>query len=59
MLMRGEGMRIKDIIKTNQPGTYSKLNSKRERELSERDIKELMGHSCYKRGSGGAIKQVR
>lgn len=52
-------MRIKDIIKTNQPGTYGKLNSKKEKELTERDIRELMGHSSYKRGPGGAIKQVR
>lgn len=52
-------MKIKDIIKTNQPGTYSELNSKKGKELTEREIKELMGHSFYKRGHGGAIKQVR
>lgn len=52
-------MRIRDIIKTNQPGAYSKLNYKKEKELTEKDIKELMSHSSYKRGSGGAIKQVR
>lgn len=54
---RGEGMRIKDIIKTNQPGTYSKLRNKKE-ELTEKDIKELMNHSSYRRRSG-AIRQVR
>jgi len=27
--------------------------------LTERDIHELMSHSSYKRGYGGAIRQVR
>ena len=50
-------MRINHIIKTNQPGTYSKLREKKE-ELTEKDIKELMKHSSYRRCSG-AIRQVR
>lgn len=52
-------MRIKDILKINQPRTYSKLERKIEEELTEKDIKILMSHSSYRRGSGGAIKQVR
>lgn len=50
-------MRIKDIIKINQPGDYSKLKSNKE-DLTEKDIKELMNHSSYRRCSG-AIRQVR
>lgn len=56
---RGDYMRIKDILKINQPRTYSKLEREREKELTEKDIKELMKHSSYKRGPGGAIRQVR
>lgn len=56
---RGESMRIKDILKEKQPGTYSKLHSKKEEKLTEKDIKELMSHSAYKRSSSGAIRQVR
>lgn len=52
-------MRIKDILKINQPGTYSKLEREIEEELTEKDIKDLMKHSSYKRGLGGAIRQVR
>lgn len=51
-------MRIKDIIKTNQPKTYSKLKHSDEK-LTEKEIKDLMSHSSYKRCSGGAIRQVR
>lgn len=56
---RGEGVRIKDILKEKQPVTYSKLHSQKEEKLTEKDIKELMDHSAYKRSSSGAIRQVR
>lgn len=56
---RGDYMRIKDILKINQPRTYSKLEREIEQELTEKDIRILMSHSSYRRGSGGAIKQVR
>lgn len=52
-------MRIRDILKINQPRAYSKLERKIKEELTEKDIKVLMSHSSYRRGSGGAIKQVR
>lgn len=53
-------MRIEDSIKEKQPTEYSKLHSMRKEEkLTEKDLKELMSHSSYKRSSGGAIKQVR
>lgn len=59
-LKRGEGVRIGDIIKEKQPRTCSKLHSMRKEEkLTEKDIKELMSHSAYKRSSSGAIRQVR
>ncbi|MDB1943729.1 hypothetical protein PMY73_07105 [Clostridium tertium] len=51
-------MRIKDILKEKQPVTYSKLHSNKEEKLTEKDLKELMSHSSYKRCSG-AIRQVR
>jgi hypothetical protein len=53
-------VRIKDIIKQNQPREYSKLEKhSKDEKLTEKDIKKLMGHSSYKRGPGGAIKQIR
>lgn len=59
-------MKIGNIIKDAQPKEYSKLKQKKKRKkkhskgkLTEKDIKELMGHSSYRRGSGGAIRQVR
>lgn len=53
-------MIIEDIIKEKQPRTCSKLHlMRKEEKLSEKDLKELMGHSSYKRCSGGAIRQVR
>ncbi|WP_404988421.1 hypothetical protein [Clostridium culturomicium] len=59
-------MNLGKIIKEAQPKVYSKLKEKRERKkrskevkFTEKDIKELMSHSSYKRGSGGAIRQVR
>lgn len=53
------------IGQENQPNEYQRLKKKKQRKklnnekLSEKDIKELMSHSSYRRGSGGAIKQVR
>ena len=52
-------MRIEDIIKEKQPKSYKKMKKIRNEKLSQRDIKELMYHPSYKRGSRGAIKQVR
>lgn len=55
-------MSIGRIIKENQPDNYEKLNGirrKKKETLSEKDLKELMYHSSYRRGSQGAIKQVR
>ncbi|SCJ09234.1 Uncharacterised protein [uncultured Clostridium sp.] len=56
-------MNIGTFIKENQPESYKKLRdiasrSKKEN-LTEKDIKELMHHSSYKRSRRGAIKQVR
>lgn len=60
-------MTIGETIKKNQPKEYQRLKKKkrkrkrkkRNEKLSEKDIKELMGHSSYRRGTGGAIRQVR
>ena len=55
-------MNIGMIMKENQPDNYEKLNeirNKKKENLSERDLKELMHHSSYKRSRRGAIKQVR
>lgn len=60
-------MRIGIIIKDVQPKEYSKLKKRGKRKqhsikqekLTKRDIHELMEHSSYRRGSGGAIRQVR
>ncbi|MDU2266680.1 hypothetical protein [Clostridium celatum] len=60
--IRGNDMSIGRVLKENQPDSYKKLNKIRndnKKELSERDIKELMHHSSYRRSSRGAIKQVR
>jgi len=55
-------MRVKDVLKETDVGNYNKLmkmkDKKNNDKLSERDIKELMSHSCYKRHKG-AIKQVK
>ena len=57
----GIAMNIGTFIKENQPDSYKKLkNMKSEnKNLTEKDIKELMHHSSYKRSRRGAIKQVR
>ena len=64
-------MEIREILKRTQPELYEKLNkrdrnnkrsSKKRKEnkvnLNEKDIKELMDHSSYRRYSG-AIRQIR
>lgn len=56
-------MNIGEIIKVNNPKSYKKLRKIRRKNknenLTERDIKELMHHSSYRRSRRGAIKQVR
>lgn len=56
-------MSIGRIIKENYPKSYEKLSKIRSenknKNLTEKDIKELMHHSSYKRSRRGAIKQVR
>uniref|UniRef100_UPI0025FC7988 hypothetical protein n=1 Tax=uncultured Clostridium sp. TaxID=59620 RepID=UPI0025FC7988 len=64
-------MEIREILKRTQPELYEKLNkrdrnnkrsSKKRKEnkvnLNEKDIKELMDHSSYRRYSG-AIRQIK
>ena len=36
-----------------------RLPKKKSEKLSERDLKELMKQRSYKRGTGGAIRQIR
>ncbi|MDY6229149.1 MAG: hypothetical protein SPH93_16070 [Clostridium sp.] len=63
-------MRIEEILKRTQPEIYETLKNKEKNnkgrnkkrihnkeKLNERDIKELMAHSSYRRGSGGALRQ--
>ncbi|WP_349818154.1 MULTISPECIES: hypothetical protein [Clostridium] len=56
-------MTIREILKESQPDYYRKLvkkhSNKKPEKLTEKEIKELMGHSAYKRGAGGAIRQVK
>lgn len=56
-------MRIGNIVKDTQTKEYKKLksisNKKKIQNLSERDLKDLMSHSSYRRGKHGAIKQVK
>lgn len=57
-------VKIGQIIKEQYPEVHKKLNKKKRRrgnkkeQISFSDIKNLMAHSCYRRGKGGAIKQV-
>lgn len=52
-------MKVRDIVRDEQPNMYKKLNNFRNKEkLTEREIKNLMSNSRYKRGPGGAIRQV-
>lgn len=68
------GLTIEKILQDKQPDVYKKLQHKKsdkyedkkkerkpksEENLSFSDIEMLMGHSSYKRGKGGAIRQVR
>lgn len=56
-------MNIGRFIKENQQESYKKLkrikSENKKQNLTEKDIKELMHHSSYKRSRRGAIKQVR
>jgi hypothetical protein len=56
-------MRINEMIKSQQPQVYEKLNKKQHKKtdlnLNTKDIEELMHHSFYRRGRGGAKRQVR
>ncbi|MDO6355125.1 hypothetical protein Q3V94_08540 [Caloramator sp. CAR-1] len=60
-------MKIGEILKQQQPDVYKKIkrkHKKKERKqehLSFYDIQELMqgGIHVYKRGKGGAFRQVR
>lgn len=57
-------MKIREILKEAQPDYYKKLVKKRcykkkNKKLSERDLKELMKQRSYRRGTGGAIRQIR
>lgn len=57
-------MTIREILKEAQPDYYKKLvkkrcSKKKSEKLSERDLKELMKQRSYKRGTGGAIRQIK
>lgn len=57
-------MLIKEILKESQLDHYKKLvrNKKpkrKQQKLTEIEIMELMKQRAYKRGTGGAIRQIR
>ncbi|WP_123053130.1 hypothetical protein [Clostridium sp. JN-1] len=60
-------MKVQKILEVQQSDKHKKLkeNNKKksgrgkQEHLSFSDILELMKHSSYRRGKGGAIKQVR
>ena len=56
-------MTIREILEEAQPDHYRKLvkkhSNKKHKKLTKKEIKELMGHSSYKRVTGGAIRQIR
>ena len=56
-------MEIGIIIKESCPERHERLRKIRgenkKENLTEKDIKELMHHSSYRRSRRGAIKQVR
>lgn len=59
-------MRIKEYLseetlkELNTDKSKKKRSKKRKKErITEKDILELMQHSTYKRGKGGAMRQVR
>ena len=57
-------MKIEEILKVTQEKEYKKLKKRRNpyktinENLSHRDFENMMKHTSYKRGSGGAIRQV-
>jgi len=56
-------VRVSRIIKEEQPKEYSKLKNmghsgQKKEKLTEYDIEKLMNSRSYRRGKGGAIKQV-
>lgn len=67
IFVRGRKMRIKEILKENQPKVYmqfkdkykfkEEVKTKNSEKLSEEDIKELMGNRRYKRVNG-ALRQI-
>lgn len=66
----GKGVRsvkVAEILREKQPKEYKELNPKKidykkskekKERFSEREIKELMSHSAYKR-CGRAIRQIK
>lgn len=57
--MKGTQPEIYETLK-NKGKNNKRRNKKRihkKEKLNERDIKELMAHSSYRRGSGGALRQ--
>jgi len=56
-------MTVKERLLDKQPEVYLKLlKLKKElapQEITEREILECMKHGAWKRGKGGAIRQVR
>jgi hypothetical protein len=67
---RGRGLlQIKDILQTKQPEVAAKLHPARQQqsprpscrpvEASRGEILECMGHGAWKRGQGGAVRQIR
>lgn len=56
-------MTIKDILLEKQPEKYLKLiklkKSLSSRSISKKDIRDCMKHDAYRRGKGGAMRQVK
>lgn len=56
-------MTIKEILIEKQLEAYIKLlwlkRSLGPQSITERDIKECMRQNAYKRGKGGALRQIR
>lgn len=59
-------MLIGDILKVEQPDVYNKLSKIRHDKIKTKkddssfsDMEKLMENRSYKRGKGGAIRQVR
>ncbi|MGL4761867.1 MAG: hypothetical protein ACRCWG_10505 [Sarcina sp.] len=55
-------MKIKDILKQQQPEVYNRLKKLKVKtvneDLTKSDFENMMKHSSYRRGRGG-IRQVR